>query len=302
MNTQDDVAPVLLGGDGRSGTTLLSVILDSHPQLVVGPELHFRGPVNLGPYILDLLSRRRELERPEEWERFRQEAHWYQAFHFINRCQRFGIQPDELEEQISLSTSELGTDVATFADRCALIQRLGSFRASEEGARRWGIKIMRDIKVAPWYLQQWPRASFIHVIRDGRDVYASQRRLEAGWGYGDPVEGARRWSVLLEEVQNLAARGVPVYQVRYEDLVRAPKEALSGIVTWLGVGWDDALLEHHRAAHALFNNLHDHPSGESARGPISKGAVGRHKEELEECAIAAFEREAAYQLAAWGYL
>ncbi|WP_208640020.1 sulfotransferase [Lonsdalea britannica] len=44
--------PVLLGGENRSGTTLLSVILDSHPDLVVGPELDFTEPVNLGPHIL----------------------------------------------------------------------------------------------------------------------------------------------------------------------------------------------------------------------------------------------------------
>jgi Sulfotransferase family len=41
-------APIFVGGDGRSGTTLLSLILDSNSELVVGPELHFRGPANLG--------------------------------------------------------------------------------------------------------------------------------------------------------------------------------------------------------------------------------------------------------------
>ncbi len=45
-------AAVLLGGQNRSGTTLLSVVLDAHPQLVVGPELDFTEPPDLGPHIL----------------------------------------------------------------------------------------------------------------------------------------------------------------------------------------------------------------------------------------------------------
>lgn len=302
MKLQSEPGPVLIGGEGRSGTTLLSVILDSHPELVVGPELHFRAPVNLGPYVLDLLRRGRELERPEEWEGFRREAQWYQAFHFINRCCRFGIGPDQLEQQILLSLAEVGTELAAFSDRCCLIERLGSLRAKEEGASRWGIKIMRDIRIAAWYLEEWPGGAFIHVIRDGRDVYASQQHLEAEWGYRDAAEGARRWTLLMEEVQNLAANGLPIYQVRYEDVVGAPKETLSDLVSWLNLGWDDALLTHHRVDHALFENLHDHPSGEAVRGPISNAAIGRYRKDLEEDMVAEFERLASSQLERWGYI
>jgi hypothetical protein len=45
--------PILIGGENRSGTTLASVVLDSHPDLVVGPELDFVEPENLGPYVLE---------------------------------------------------------------------------------------------------------------------------------------------------------------------------------------------------------------------------------------------------------
>ena len=35
MNT----APIFVGGAGRSGTTLLRVVLDTHPHIACGPEL-----------------------------------------------------------------------------------------------------------------------------------------------------------------------------------------------------------------------------------------------------------------------
>ena len=34
-----EFSPVFIGGAGRSGTTLLRVILDSHPNIVCGPEI-----------------------------------------------------------------------------------------------------------------------------------------------------------------------------------------------------------------------------------------------------------------------
>ena len=37
--SQPNTAPIFIGGAGRSGTTLLRVILDSHPHIACGPEL-----------------------------------------------------------------------------------------------------------------------------------------------------------------------------------------------------------------------------------------------------------------------
>lgn len=34
-------APIFVGGEGRSGTTLLRVMLDAHPAIACGPESHF---------------------------------------------------------------------------------------------------------------------------------------------------------------------------------------------------------------------------------------------------------------------
>src|SRR5437667_10431218 len=42
----DDAQPIFLVGCPRSGTTLLRLILDSHPEISCGPETHLLGPMH----------------------------------------------------------------------------------------------------------------------------------------------------------------------------------------------------------------------------------------------------------------
>ena len=45
-----DFDPIFLGGEGRSGTTLLRVMLDAHPTISCGPETHFLVDEKLRKY------------------------------------------------------------------------------------------------------------------------------------------------------------------------------------------------------------------------------------------------------------
>ena len=88
--------PVLIGGDNRSGTTLTSVVLDSHPDLVVGPELDFTEPVNLGPYVVEscdlLLADYRRLQGPGVQTADRTGISGWSR----QQCHRFGVSFAEL--------------------------------------------------------------------------------------------------------------------------------------------------------------------------------------------------------------
>ncbi|TIU08639.1 MAG: sulfotransferase, partial [Mesorhizobium sp.] len=139
--------PVLLGGENRSGTTLLSVLLDSHPDLVVGPEIDFTEPINLGPHMLavcdlmDLGDARlagttKDTVDPE----------WYDSGHFVVQCERFGLDRDNVRSLVNNLMAERGTDLSALEDRCLLINSIGEFRREQTGARRWGLKLQRRIQ------------------------------------------------------------------------------------------------------------------------------------------------------------
>jgi hypothetical protein len=294
--------PVLIGGDNRSGTTLTSVVLDSHPDLVVGPELDFVEPVNLGPYIVEscdlLLAGDPRVQGPGVETA---DPDWYFGVQFAKQCHRFGVPFGELRGLVAGVVDELGTDVADFDERCLVIDAVGEHRRRATGMLRWGIKIQRQIHRVDDFARRWPRAQFVHVVRDGRDVAASNIVGGQEWSYKTIPEAAAGWLGVVERPPTVAPAD-RYLELRYEDLVGDPVTALHRVVDFLGVRWDDALLRHDELPHTLFDNPYAHPSAEPAAEALSAAKVARHRRDLTPEQIAEFERLAGHELVRLGYL
>jgi len=87
----------------------------------------------------------------------------------------------------------------------------------------------------------FPAAKFIHLVRDGRAVVASIRKLD--WGLHDIHRGSQWWA---SQVGNgLAAEqllGDRLIRVRYEDLVAEPEKTLRSISAFLELDWEPEIL------------------------------------------------------------
>lgn len=292
--------PVFIAGDNRSGTTLLEVMLDSHPELVVGPELDFRDPENLGPALLrsiDLL----EADDPRvQGPGVEATPPFGPAVQLIKQCHRFGVAFSELGERVRETMAETGTDLVTFEDRVTLINAIGESRRSTAGAARWGLKIQREILDHADFAALWPRARFVHVVRDGRDVAASHLRAERHLYYESIEHAARGWTELILGTRDLVADG-RLFELHYERLVVDPEPILRRLLDHIGIAWSPAVLDHTAAPHDLFAHPYRHPSVEAVRQPLNTTAIGRYRKDLTARELAVFEGIARDCLVTMGY-
>ena len=253
-------APILIFGVPRSGTTLLRTLLNAHPAIAAGPE---------APWLAEhqprsLLGLTRYLaEDPLGW------------------CANFG-----------------GTREEAFAAARAMLDSLMGAYAARRGKRRWAHKTPNDILRAETLLELLPDARVIWLVRDGLDVAMStaitaehrrgiaplyEQKLKLADGVmapSTPFTALLRWGLWNHRVRRaLGARERLV--VRYETLVREPRQALEALCDFIEEPFEPAMLDY-------ASQQHDLPAWEwgsadvRSHEGIQEGRAGRALRELPE--------------------
>ena len=272
--------PIFIGSDGRSGSTLLAMILDSHPDIAFSVELHFKGCKNLGQYALDYIYQKHNNK---------------DARQFVARVARNGIDSFELAGLISTLMTKSNYKGIEFSERCLLIDGICKRIAWKQKKKYYGLKIMREIRNIKSYLEAWPNAIFIHIIRNGLDVAASQMFLDGNqylrydaWGYKSIEQAAESWKKLILNARENAKDTNRYFEVQYEDLLFTPKLSLMKLCNEIGIEWHDNLLKHDRINHVFFNTNIVHPSREQCKKLINSNSFERYKKELTKEQIEIF--------------
>jgi hypothetical protein len=90
-------------------------------------------------------------------------------------------------------------------------------------------------------LYHYPNAKFIHIVRDGRAVYASG--LNRDWAPKDVLTGAADWGAKVMECAKLAAAHPDkVMTLKYEELVAAPEKTMRAAAAFLSVEFSEKML------------------------------------------------------------
>lgn len=194
--------PCFLIGAERSGTTLLRLMLDHHPDVSWHSEFEFAvdqiAPDGSYPEVADYVS-------------------------FLKSDGIFKRSAWQISEQL---------DYVNLVD---------SFLQQKKGGKRViGATVHRHFC---HLLRIWPEASFIYLLRDGRDVGKS--RIGMGWAgnmwcaMDGWLEAEREWDELRPLIGS--SRWI---EVRYEDLVRTAEATLSDICQFLGTTFDAAMFDY----------------------------------------------------------
>ncbi len=211
-------------GCPRSGTTLMRLMLLSHPRIAVPPESRF----TLRTYAererfgdLTQESNRRELAKFLTGDKLQ--------FH------RLQIDRQATIQAIVDAPPTIGSALsATFSQYAARFDK-----------PRWGDKFPLYIEHVDDLLRLFPNAQFVNMVRDGRDAVASLTRQD--WSKRSTPDAAAQWNRAVDYARS-AARRLPAdswLEVRYEDLVSDPESQLKELCTYLGEDFAPEMLTPH---------------------------------------------------------
>lgn len=193
--------------------------------------------------------------------------------------------------------------------RAEFIDGFFELYARRSGKQRWAEKSPRNVQALDYIFRSFPKARFIHVIRDGRDVACSLRtfpRHEVVEGELVPLEtrnplepGIERW--VSDIAAALPYRSDPRYlEIRYEDVVANTRETIAKVLEFVGEPWDEGVLRH-AEVESSSRDVTKFPQNPEAKKPVTDESIGRWKRDLTPDEREVFNELAGGLLVEMGY-
>jgi hypothetical protein len=261
-------------GCQKSGTTWVEQLLDHHPRLCCRGEGHISDVA--GPLL----------------------EHAVKVYNEQNRTNQVLKPVDLLALARSLADRILGRYLSRCDDPVAILA-IGD--RTPEGAI--GMPALTAL---------YPRARFIHVIRDGRDAavsgWAQVRRVGSNDRFDSLADYARffadrHWVPYVTRARAAAGRlGERYHEVRYENLHADPAGETRCMFRFLGVSADDVTVRS-CVQQASFRALTGREPGvEDPDSHYRKGIVGDWRNHFDDETLRQFEAVAGPLLAELGYV
>jgi Sulfotransferase family len=207
-------APIFVIGTGRSGTTLLRLMLCAHPRIYITHEASF--------YVWESIhGRRGPLDA-------------FLAYYFQTHSFRW------LRLDPSRVTASLPSSPPRLADVYAGVMRE---KAASYGRPRFGDKTPSHAAHLGRVFEDFPGARVVHIVRDPRDTALSLSRMP--WACASLQANAGLCEIERKQVAPYRDR---MLQIRLEDLLAAPQDTMKEVLAYVGEPWDDAVLDHARHA------------------------------------------------------
>ncbi|HKJ87602.1 MAG TPA: sulfotransferase, partial [Gammaproteobacteria bacterium] len=203
----EDATPVFIVGMPRSGTSLTEQIIASHPQAFGAGELS-------------------EVER---------------LVNELRNAHKRRPYPEVIKEA---GAQELARMAEAYLDHVRSL--------APEGAERISDKMPQNFLHIGTISLMFPNARIIHTNRDPLDTCLSnymQNFASAGLTFSYDLENLghyyRLYQSLMEHWREVAP--LPIYELRYEELVENPEEEIPRLLEFVGLPYDEACLEPHKA-------------------------------------------------------
>ncbi len=203
--------PIFIVGNGRSGTTLMELMLSAHPRIYICHEVEFYRWLRVGrnlPFedvLRGYLGTMNFL-----WQRFTPEL----VLHGL---------PSPLQRE----------------EAWMVMDRIMRLKSASLGRVRYGDKTPAHTPELGRIYRDFPDARVILMIRDPRTLALSVSRMP----YGSSVDLPNCW---VNEAwhRKAAAFGDRLLRVKLEDLQDDPRGEMERVLDFVGEEWNEAVLDH----------------------------------------------------------
>ena len=275
--------PILIMSTERSGSNLVRRMLAAHPELSAPP------PPHLWDLLLPMLPRYGPLDQGERWRDLVSDAIALTQVKSSHTYWKHALTVDEVAAR------------ARRKNLSGLIGAMYEGYAAREGKKRWVCKENNLFQHAFRILDVYPGTRVIYLVRDGRDVSCSIRKVPTHDQHAYYI--AREWrdeqrrciSVYLDLLESRRST-----LLRYEELIEAPERELRRLCDALELAFEPAMLAFHE----------EKESKEDARKtlywknldrPVQSGNRAKYRSELSRRDVEVFETVAGAELAQLGY-
>lgn len=261
-NGKNDLSPFFIVGSGRSGNTLLRRILDSNKNVFIPPET----------YVLGKLFRLHNLHKNREWDEY------------VN------IMLAELEYHPEFYTFEIDS-LAKLAKNLKkaekedqslshIVNSIFMFIAEEKGIKNiiWGDKTPTNSLYVYRIKKLFPKAKFVHIIRDGVDVVNSY--VNSGI-YDNYKDAALRWKGSVNALKRFGDKYPSTYfEVYYESLVRNPEVEVCKLCDFIGIPFKEETISIN--AHAkVMGDVTKKDHHKNVFKPINTQSIGKGRKTID---------------------
>ncbi len=288
--------PIFILGNPRSGTTLFRLVLAAHSKLIIPPESEFivrlypkfghvrsfdRGA--LLDLIGDISGEKSIVNVEEQWQ--------------------VSLAPylDEIDDHVGKSYAEICSSLYFFYARAKGL----------DGKVIWGDKNNAHGNYIDVLTDLYPKAKFIHVVRDGRAVLSSYQKLN--------IDKKQKYApVLPKEVAVVAGRWMDMVSrisrhlkrysslecyitIRYEDLLDGFESTAEKVCTFLDIDYESSMLQFYQSNIKYNMEPESYSWKENTRKPLDPAKAEAWRVRLSQSDIASFEQMAAKTLKQYGY-
>lgn len=211
-----------LVGAPRSGTTLLTAMLNAHSKIAAGPETHFFSKISI-----------------REYQKMIEDPLW--PLQAVDKFDSLTLAGQRVLDLFNISKKEF-YEKLIHADKSVqgIINTFYSIYLERRKKEIWLEKTPNHILHLDLIRKEFPEAKIIRIVRDPRDVCESMLKLK--WTYNH-ISNAYIWNYWFNKSKYFFESDPNVYTIKYEDLITNLEAELRKICNFLSIDFELEMLD-----------------------------------------------------------